>query len=539
MASKSGSTTVRGIDYASTFRFTEIFRAFRIATQPGKLALGLMYVVVIFVASLVLDGLMGGASVRPGEFELYTQADGGEQFDAKLEDKAERSRSQLESLMMRRLSIKRSEAEKKLEGDRPWSAARDGINTYWNERVGQYKKAQQDKGAKPDPDVVETLEKARRDDLARVKALTPTGIFSQVLEIKINAFARLVTAVSEKNIGWEQFNPANKLEGAAFTTPDRQKPTVIGSLRTVVYELPAWLWHAHKTFMIIWMIVFLAVWALFGGALSRMAVVEAATDERESAVGAFGFARRRWLQYVLAPVIPPIIVSLFALGLAAVGLLFHVPALDVIASVLFALAVPIGFVMAFFLVLWVGGVHLMYPAISAEGTDAFDALSRSYSYVLNRPWRFVFYSLVALVYGTVTYLFVGLFVFLALYLVQGATSLWTGTFDKIMPEPRLGHLGYDAAYDELSATGKLAAVIVRVWVYLAIGLVAAYAVSFYFSAYGTIYLLLRRRCDGVSTGEVYTETASAPAPAPGDKLEPGEGQADAVEPSPLSEADAE
>jgi alcohol dehydrogenase class IV len=55
-----------------------------------------------------------------------------------------------------------------------------------------------------------------------------------------------------------------------------------------------------------------------------------------------------------------------------------------------------------------GGVNLMFGAIAYENSDAFDAVSRSLSYVYARPWRLAFYTLLATVYGSISYLFVRL-----------------------------------------------------------------------------------------------------------------------------------
>ena len=41
------------------------------------------------------------------------------------------------------------------------------------------------------------------------------------------------------------------------------------------------------------------------------------------------------------------------------------------------------------------GWPLMWATISAEGTDSFDALSRSYAYTFQRPLHYLFYAIVA------------------------------------------------------------------------------------------------------------------------------------------------
>src|SRR5690606_18437347 len=73
-----------------------------------------------------------------------------------------------------------------------------------------------------------------------------------------------------------------------------------------------------------------------------------------------------------------------------------------------------GFVMALLVIGALGGGSLLWPTIAVEGSDGFDAMSRSYSYVYSRPWRAAFLAAVAIVYGAICYLFVRLVVFLIL-----------------------------------------------------------------------------------------------------------------------------
>ena len=87
-----------------------------------------------------------------------------------------------------------------------------------------------------------------------------------------------------------------------------------------------------------------------------------------------------------------------------------------------------GLIMAIILVGLVGW-PMMYATISAEGSDSFDALSRSYSYVLSNPWQYIWYSLVALAYGAVVVFFVGfmgsLMVYLGKWGVSQADFIWS------------------------------------------------------------------------------------------------------------------
>src|SRR5207248_6367417 len=82
-----------------------------------------------------------------------------------------------------------------------------------------------------------------------------------------------------------------------------------------------------------------------------------------------------------------------------------------------------GAIMAVFVVGLVG-YPLMYPTLSVEGdsSDTFDALSRSINYVYQAPWQYIWYSLVAVVYGAAVTFFVLFFGSLMVYLGKWAVS---------------------------------------------------------------------------------------------------------------------
>ena len=70
----------------------------------------------------------------------------------------------------------------------------------------------------------------------------------------------------------------------------------------------------------------------------------------------------------------------------------------------------------------VGVLNLIYPTLSVEVSDSFDAISRSFSYVYARPWRMLFYTLLLLVYGAVTYLFLTC----AMYVLLAGVHVFVG-----------------------------------------------------------------------------------------------------------------
>ena len=111
------------------------------------------------------------------------------------------------------------------------------------------------------------------------------------------------------------------------------------------------------------------------------------------------------------------------------GLGTAIPVLgEIFGPLIFPLALLGGFVIALVAVGATGGAALMWPTIAAEGSDSFDAISRSFSYVYNRPWRAIFYGLVLLIYGALCYVFLRFFVFLLLICTHVFVSWGVGMF---------------------------------------------------------------------------------------------------------------
>src|SRR5439155_7010505 len=66
------SHVIRGIDWKTTFPFTQIFRSFRIAIHPSKIILALLTMLLIWFGGWFLDRIWPVAdSAVPGELALY------------------------------------------------------------------------------------------------------------------------------------------------------------------------------------------------------------------------------------------------------------------------------------------------------------------------------------------------------------------------------------------------------------------------------------------------------------------------------------
>ncbi len=97
-----------------------------------------------------------------------------------------------------------------------------------------------------------------------------------------------------------------------------------------------------------------------------------------------------------------------------------------IAGILWPLALLAGLFMALLLLALLFGWPLMWPTISSEGTDSFDALSRAWSYVYHRPLHYLFYVAVVAFLGGLGWLFVQNFAEAVVYLPQWAAGWGAG-----------------------------------------------------------------------------------------------------------------
>lgn len=252
-------------------------------------------------------------------------------------------------------------------------------------------------------------------------------------------------------------------------------------------------------------VVFVAewfVWAYFGGAIARIAAIEVARDERIELNESMKFAGQKFRSFFWSPVAIVLAILFFGLCNAGAGLLGRIPwgVGQLIVSVPLILALFSGFLMTLLLVGLVFGLPLMIPTIAVEGTDSFDAISRSMSYLYARPWRYLWCKIVGLAYGVPCLLFVGIFtcLFWNLGVESGALGMGKSSFTG------MAALVYDAKMP-VTVLGKIGATIFTSWYYLVWLALFGYIVSYILTLDTITYLVLRKAEDGTEMTEVYEE----------------------------------
>jgi hypothetical protein len=184
--------------------------------------------------------------------------------------------------------------------------------------------------------------------------------------------------------------------------------------------------------------------------------------------------------------------------------------------------------MAISLVGWAAGWPLMFSTISVEGSDAFDAISRSFAYIFQRPWHYLFYAIVAAVFGSLCSFFVVLFADLLIHMTQwavawgGGTRLETMIGQMFYYAPDASGWGSGSTPEITAPTGltKFAAICTSVWLYGLFLLIVGFVYSYFWSASTVIYYLLRRDVDNTEMQEVFLEGEVDDLGMPADQAAP-------------------
>lgn len=281
---------------------------------------------------------------------------------------------------------------------------------------------------------------------------------------------------------------------------------------------PIEFWRGNKVFFTLLYGWFLAVWALCGGALCRIAAVHVARDEVISPVRAMRFSFHAMPSFVAAPLIPLLMVVGVGVIISVLGSVLYIPyAGPILGGLLLIVPLILGIVMTILVIGAVAGSGLMYPTIAVEGSDAFDAVSRALSHVFAAPWRLLFYTAVAVVYGTLTYFFVRLCAYVVLVMVNFFMGWFvTGgsleTYQAMWPTPGFDRLAFPPQWSSLDVPAKVGAGVISFWIYLVIATVGAYVISFYFCASTIIYMLMRLKVDATELSAVYLEPVEEDLP---------------------------
>ena len=251
-------------------------------------------------------------------------------------------------------------------------------------------------------------------------------------------------------------------------------------------------------------VILLLIWSLFGGAICRMAAVDFASDESHPLDEGISFTLKRFGSFFWSPLVPFIVVIILMMCASLVGVVGRIPVVGEPLMGLFSfVAIFLSWLAVLVLLCGVFGAIFCWPTIATEGTNAFDAISRSFNYILARPWKTVWCLLVAMVYGSVCMAFVGAFTWAMLALALKCMAFGMG-------EEAFANVGAIAALagdwrilPGVSTTQVIAGMAMKVFFILFWGFALGFMCSYKFTAWTLIYFVIRRDVDGTDMSEVF------------------------------------
>lgn len=316
---------------------------------------------------------------------------------------------------------------------------------------------------------------------------------------------------------------------------------------------------AHPLQMALIAVPVLVLWGIMAGAISRSTAVTVATGQRLSWPAAMGQALTLWGSLLMSLLGPIFVVGGMLAMLSAAGkLLFDKPAASFaqggmvlvaivgfaiilgalrkkfkpknvivfgviglivagamvltksaatyVGGAVYGLAIVFGMVVSVVGLISVLGIPMFPAAVTAEGTDAVDAVQRVWAYVIARPMRLAMYIALLLAMG-----FVLLYVYSAL--VFGGLTVTAYAVARFVDHEFAGNLRQFGMFGEPPLLGSLtkeqgvAGAMISFWVKAALLTIPAVAISYLSSAGSLLYLVMRKDCDGQDPADIWDPSA--------------------------------
>ena len=241
------------------------------------------------------------------------------------------------------------------------------------------------------------------------------------------------------------------------------------------------------------------VWSMLGGMITRSAALELTRGESPSLKELANETQRRLGSFVSAPLFPLLGIFLAVVPILLMGLVARFEFGALLVGLFWFIALFLGLFMTILMLGLVFGWPLMWATISTERTDAFDALSRSFAYVLQRPLHYAFYIVVASLAGSLGWIFVDRFAAVVLHLSEWSVSWGLGAANMEMVR---GAAQMEQGAENLGTLEAIRELLFGFWTNLVRALAAGFVISYFWSATSGIYLLLRRDVDGAELDDI-------------------------------------
>jgi len=234
-------------------------------------------------------------------------------------------------------------------------------------------------------------------------------------------------------------------------------------------------WENSKFFT--WFPGIVLIWAFCGGLICRIVAVRLTIDESESTSNLVLFFRKRGIGFISSIVLLSlgILCSYFPVKITA--WMATVPGLNYVVAILFPIPLLFAFLTVILALGLIAGFMLLFAAVSVDGSDGFDAISRMFSYIFQRPLHYLLYWLCSGILGCFGFLLLDIICCPLVWLTQ----------EIILGIPPNSIVGMPVGLSIL----------------LIMSLPVAYLFAWFWTSSVAIYLLLRRSVDATPFNEIY------------------------------------
>ena len=245
----------------------------------------------------------------------------------------------------------------------------------------------------------------------------------------------------------------------------------------------------------------LFVWTFVGLGITRVSLLRLTRNEQTDLDDAFEFALGKWLTAAGAVGIPLIAVAVLCIPGFLLGLLMGFDAGVLFAGVVWVFILAVATAMGLLLFGLMFGWPLMISSVSCESQNAFDAMTRAYAYVFQRPLHYLMYSIVAILFGGFCWMIVAT-------LTNGVVDLsfWASSWGaNLVSADRIDIINgmpVDGAEAQESWSLSSGRNLIGLWNSLFRTLAAAFIYGLFWCMASAVYLLLRKDVDETEMDEI-------------------------------------
>jgi hypothetical protein len=286
------------------------------------------------------------------------------------------------------------------------------------------------------------------------------------------------------------------LQTAAGAVADLDANGFIRAVRSLVL-LPGFLITERPLDTALLGLPIVAVFALFGATISRGVATEFTAARITEWPNDLRSSTRK-LAWSFTALVAPLALAGLLIGIVILGgFTLGVPVVNIVGALLYAVALILCLVALFILILHALALPMIVPALMCEGTDGYDAVQRSYAYIIARPLRLLAHAALLLIMGAVSIVLVRI-------VAEGAIDLTDWAASQLNSDAGVRVLH---GHEELTATQPAAHAIIEGWRAVIQTVVAGFAFSYFFAAGTVLYLHARRICDGQGTADIWNPDA--------------------------------